>query len=141
MEQVLYLCGAHSGFGDDADSLSVDDFHITEEQEPDAAYVDGCKPLGVFFKIFLPLAGPPVSALCVLTVAGSWNSFMWPLILISDKNKQMLSVGLLQFTGQYSTDTHLMMAAATLTLLPLMILYMFMQRYFIEGIAFSGVKG
>lgn len=107
----------------------------------DAAYVDGCKPLGVFFKIFLPLAGPPVSALCVLTVAGSWNSFMWPLVLISDKNKQMLSVGLLQFTGQYSSDTHLMMAAATLTLMPLMILYMFTQKYFIEGIAFSGVKG
>ena len=107
----------------------------------DAAYVDGCKPLGVFFKIFLPLAGPPVAALCVLSVAGSWNSFMWPLILISDKSKQMLSVGLLQFTGQYSSDTHLMMAAATLTLMPLMILYMFTQKYFIEGIAFSGVKG
>lgn len=107
----------------------------------DAAYVDGCKPLGIFFKIFLPLAGPPISALCVLTVAGSWNSFMWPLILISDKSKQMLSVGLLQFTNQYGSDTHLMMAAATLTLLPLMILYLFTQKYFIEGIAFSGSKG
>jgi multiple sugar transport system permease protein len=117
-------------------------YFVTLPQDlEDAAYVDGCKPLGIFFKIFLPLAGPAVAALFVLTVSGSWNSFMWPLILISDKSKQMLSVGLLQFTGQYDSDTHLMMAAATLTLMPLMILYLFTQRYFIEGIAFSGVKG
>lgn len=107
----------------------------------DAAYVDGCMPLRVFFQIFLPLSGPAIAALSVLTISGSWNSFMWPLILISDKNKQMLSVGLLQFSNQYSTNYHLLMAASTLTLLPLVILYLFTQRYFIEGIAFSGVKG
>lgn len=107
----------------------------------DAAYIDGCLPLRVFAQIFLPLAQPAIAALCVLTFMSTWNSFIWPLILISTKSKQMLSVGLLQFQSQYSADNHLMMAAALLSLSPMMLLYLFTQRYFVEGIAVSGVKG
>ncbi len=107
----------------------------------DAAYVDGCNPVRTFIQIFLPLAQPAMAALAVLTFMSVWNSFMWPLILISTKSKQMLTVGLLQFQNQYASDYHLMMAATLLSLLPIMMVYLFTQRYFIEGIAVSGIKG
>ncbi|NLG26121.1 MAG: carbohydrate ABC transporter permease [Clostridiales bacterium] len=107
----------------------------------DAAYVDGSSPLRTFAQIFLPLAQPALAALATLTFMGAWNSFMWPLILISTKSKQMLTVGLLQFQSQYSDATHQMMAATLMALAPIMLLYLFTQRYFIEGIAVSGIKG
>jgi multiple sugar transport system permease protein len=107
----------------------------------DAAYIDGCAPPRIFARIMLPLAGPALAALTVLTFMGIWNSFMWPLLLISTKAKQMLAVGLLQFQNQYGAEYNLMMAATLLCLAPVMILYMFTQRYFIEGIAISGIKG
>lgn len=107
----------------------------------DAAYVDGCMPLVTFARIFLPLAAPAMAAISVLTFVGAWNSFIWPLILISDKSKQMMSVGLLNFKNQYSADHHLMMAATLLSICPVLALYLFTQRYFVEGIAVSGMKG
>jgi len=107
----------------------------------DAAYVDGSMPLRTFSTIFLPLAAPPLAAISVLTFVGVWNSFIWPLILISDKSKHMMSVGLLIFQNQYITEYHLMMAATLLSLLPVFTVYLFTQRYFVEGIAISGLKG
>jgi multiple sugar transport system permease protein len=107
----------------------------------DAAYIDGCTPPRIFAQIMLPLAAPALAALTVLTFMGVWNSFMWPLLLISTKAKQMLTVGLLQFQNQYGGEYNLMMAATLLCLAPVMILYMFTQRYFVEGIAISGIKG
>jgi multiple sugar transport system permease protein len=92
-------------------------------------------------QIFLPLAAPALAALTVLTFMGTWNSFMWPLLLISTKSKLMLAVGLLQFQNQYGGEYNLMMAATLLCLAPVMVLYMFTQRYFVEGIAISGIKG
>jgi multiple sugar transport system permease protein len=107
----------------------------------DAAYVDGSLPLRTFAMIFLPLAAPPLAAISVLTFVAVWNSFIWPLILISDKSKHMMSVGLLNFQNQYQTEYHLMMAATLLSLLPVFTVYLFTQRYFVEGIAISGLKG
>jgi ABC-type glycerol-3-phosphate transport system permease component len=107
----------------------------------DAAYIDGCTPPRVFAQIMLPLAAPALAALTVLTFMGTWNSFIWPLLLISTKSKYMLTVGLLQFQNQYGNEYNLMMAATLLCLAPVMILYIFTQRYFVEGIAFSGIKG
>jgi multiple sugar transport system permease protein len=107
----------------------------------DAAYIDGCSPPRIFARIMLPLASPALAALTVLTFMGTWNSFIWPLLLISTKSKLMLAVGLLQFQNQYSSDYNLLMAATLLCLAPVMILYLFTQRYFVEGIALSGIKG
>ena len=107
----------------------------------DAAYIEGCSPLVVYAKIMLPLAAPALAALTVISFMGTWNSFMWPLILISTKSKQMLTVGLLQFMTQYNTEYNLLMAATLLSLAPIMIIYMFTQRYFVEGLALSGIKG
>ena len=107
----------------------------------DAAYIDGCNPLWVYMKIMLPLAAPALAALTVINFMGTWNAFMWPLILISTRSKQMLTVGLLQFMNQYNNEYNLLMAATLMCLAPIMIVYMFTQRYFVEGIAISGIKG
>ena len=107
----------------------------------DAAMVDGSSTLRTIFSIFVPLAKPAVATVSVLTFMSIWNSFLWPLLLITDKNKQLLTVGLLQFQGMYSTNYHLLMAATFLSLIPVFLVYLFAQDYFIEGIAATGVKG
>ncbi len=107
----------------------------------DAAYVDGCGVVRIFLKIILPLTKSALAALGVITLMGSWNSFIWPLLLISTKSKQMMTVGLLQFQSAYQTKYNLLMAATVLSILPLFLVYIFCQRYFIEGIAVSGIKG
>lgn len=107
----------------------------------DAAYIDGCAPPRIFAQIMVPLEGPAFVAVTVLTFMGVWNSFLWPLLLISAKSKQVIAVGLLQFQNQYGGECNLMMAATLLRLAPIMILYMFTRRYFVEGIAISGIKG
>lgn len=106
-----------------------------------AAMVDGCTPIRTLFSIFVPLSKPAIATISVLTFMGTWNSFLWPMLLISDKNKQMISVGLLQFQGMFATNYELLMAATFLSLLPIFIIYFFAQDYFIEGIATSGMKG
>lgn len=107
----------------------------------DAAMVDGCSPLRTLFSIFVPLAKPAIATVSVLTFMSTWNSFLWPLLLISDKSKQLITVGLLQFQGMFATRYELLMAAAFLSLLPVFLIYFFAQDYFIEGIATSGLKG
>ena len=117
-------------------------FFLTLPKElEDAAMVDGCSPLKTLFSVFIPLAKPAIATISVLTFMGSWNSFLWPLLLISTKSKQLITVGLLQFQGMYGTKYELLMAAAFLSLIPVFIVYFFAQDYFIEGIATTGVKG
>lgn len=106
-----------------------------------AAMVDGCGQLRTLWSIFVPLSKPAIATVSVLSFMGTWNSFLWPLLLISDKSKQMITVGLLQFQGAFSTSYELLMAAAFLSLLPIFLIYFFAQDYFIEGIATSGMKG
>lgn len=117
-------------------------FYLSMPKElEDAASIDGCNPIRTFFSIFLPLSKPALATISVFTFIGTWNSFLWPLLLISTKSKQLLTVGLLQFQNMYATQYNLLMAATLLVLLPVFLVYMFAQRYFVEGIAGSGVKG
>ncbi|NOU88701.1 ABC transporter permease subunit [Paenibacillus sp. LMG 31460] len=117
-------------------------FYLSMPKElEDAASIDGCNPIRTFFSIFLPLSKPALATISVFTFMGTWNSFLWPLLLISTKSKQLLTVGLLQFQNMYATQYNLLMAATLLVLLPVFLVYMFAQRYFVEGIAVSGVKG
>lgn len=106
----------------------------------DAAVLDGCNPFQVYYKIALPLAGPALGALGLLITLWSWNDFLWPLIVTSSTNMQMLSVGLAYFQGQYITNYTVMLAAATLASLPLFIIFIFAQKSLIEGITMSGMK-
>lgn len=106
----------------------------------DAARVDGASELRIFLKIVLPLAKPALSALAIFTLVTSWESFLWPLLVISSPAKYTLPLGLAQFSGRFITRVDLQMAASTLTILPLLIAFLFMQRRFIEGMATAGMK-
>ncbi|EES71677.1 ABC transporter, permease protein [Paenibacillus sp. oral taxon 786 str. D14] len=106
-----------------------------------AARIDGCNEYSTFFRIVLPLAKSQITALFILAFTWGWNEYLSPLIYISDVNNQVLSVGIASFKGEYSTNFAVQMAGATMALVPIIIVYLFAQRHFVEGIALSGVKG
>jgi len=107
----------------------------------EAARIDGCSRLGVLFKIVLPLSGPALATLAVITFMWTWNDFLWPLITIYNPDNMTLQLGLSTFQGAHQTNTNLLMAANVLSMLPILILFFVAQRYFIRGIATSGLKG
>jgi multiple sugar transport system permease protein len=107
----------------------------------EAAVIDGCNHWGVFRRIALPLATPALATLSIFTLLGAWNDFMWPLIVTNSPSLRVLSVGLSSFQERYITNWPLLMAGAVLALLPVLVAYLFAQRYFVEGIAMSGIKG
>ena len=89
----------------------------------------------------LPLATPAISAVTILTFQGTWNMFFWPLIILQSQDHFTVPLGLFQFRFQFGTDWPALMAVVMLATLPILVLYLFFQRYFVEGIAASGVKG
>ena len=107
----------------------------------DAARIDGCSIPGIWWRIAAPLTKPALTACGVFTFTATWSDFMGPLIYVSSQNKLTLALGLMYFRGPRVTDWHYLMAAATLAMLPVIVLFFFAQRYFIQGIVFTGVKG
>lgn len=107
----------------------------------DAARIDGCNPAYVYWLIMLPLAKPALVTLGIFTFLGTWNSFLPPLIYLNTTEKFTVPLLLRSFQGLYSADWTLMMAASSIAILPVMIAYLFGQRYFIEGITLTGLKG
>jgi multiple sugar transport system permease protein len=108
----------------------------------DAAKIDGCSELGILWRIVLPLSGPVLAAICIFQFQWRWNSFMQPLIYLNSFKKYTVALALYTLRGepQGSTPTQLM-AAGTLMVLPVLILFAAFQRYFIQGVQFSGIKG
>ena len=106
----------------------------------DAAKVDGCNPFQTFFLVCLPLAKPILSSFGFLVALWSWNDFIWPLIVTRSAKMQTLSVALSLLQGQYVSDFGVLMAAATMTIMPMIILFVFAQKFVIEGITMSGLK-
>lgn len=106
----------------------------------ESARVDGAGELRIFFVIVLPLAKPALSALTIFTLVMSWESFLWPLLVASSPDMYTLPLGLAQFAGRFLNRTDLQMAAATMTVLPLLIVFLLMQKRFIEGMATTGMK-
>lgn len=108
----------------------------------EAARIDGAGYLQTFWKIMLPLASPALAAVAILQFQGTWNGFFWPLILLQrERDLWTLPLALGQFRFQYQTDWAPLMAVVILATLPIVVIYVFFQRYFVEGIAASGVKG
>ncbi|OMF38116.1 sugar ABC transporter permease [Paenibacillus sp. FSL H8-0548] len=107
----------------------------------DAARMDGLNPWQIYWKIMLPNCKPALAALGIFTFMGNWNNFLTPLIYLDDQDKFTLPLMIASFQGLYSTDWTLLMAASCLSLIPVLIVYLFAQRYFIEGITLSGLKG
>ena len=113
---------------------------IPKELE-EAAEIDGCGHWRIFSTVIIPLAKPGLATLAVFSFMGSWGSFLWPLVVTNQDGLRTLPLGLQAFQGQYSTEWHLMMAAAILMLLPIVVVFLACQRYFVSGLTLGGVKG
>jgi len=107
----------------------------------DAASIDGCSRFGILWKIVLPLSKSVIATAAIFSFIGSWNSFMWPLVMIDSPQLRVLQVGLSYFSLEASSQTTLLMAASTFSILPLLILFLFAQRQIISSFASSGLKG
>jgi multiple sugar transport system permease protein len=107
----------------------------------DAAKIDGCSYFGIYWRIMLPLIKPALAAITIMTFMGSWNNFMGPLIYINSPEKMTVAYALVLFSGAHSAEYGLMMAASTLVVLPVLLVFFFTQRYFIQGITLTGIKG
>lgn len=106
----------------------------------DAARIDGCSSFGVYSRIILPMAKPAVLIVIIYVFNGTWNEFLLPLVFLQSPENFTLALGLRMFQGESSTSWNLLMAASLLTMLPVIILFFFSQRHFIQGIVFTGVK-
>ncbi|MEZ4660795.1 MAG: carbohydrate ABC transporter permease [Caldilineaceae bacterium] len=119
----------------------VRQFFMTLPRElDDAARIDGCSNWGVYWRIIMPLARPAVLIVVIFVFNGVWNEFLLPLIYLQSQEKFTLALGLRMFQGEMSTSWHLLMAASLLTMLPVLILFFAAQKYFMQGIVFTGVK-
>lgn len=131
-----------SWFGAPFSIFLLRQFFMTIPFELDeAAYVDGASPLYVFGSVILPLAKPALIVVGIFSFLGVWNDLLGPVIYLTDPNKFTVAIGLAQFTGMYTAQWHLLMAAATVVILPVIVLFFIGQRYFIEGITLTGMKG
>ncbi|GHT67170.1 ABC transporter permease [Spirochaetia bacterium] len=107
----------------------------------DAARIDGLNEYGIYFRIVLPLSKPVAATLCIFSFVGVWNDFMGPMIYFDSVSNKTIPLGIRMFLGQYSTEYGLIMAASVVSLIPVFIVFLFFQRFFVEGIATSGLKG
>ena len=106
----------------------------------DAARVDGASEFRIFTTIVLPVLKPILATLAVFTFLSAWNDFMWPLIVLSDESRYTLPVALASLSGEHVQDTELMMAGAVLTVLPVMLVFVALQRWYVAGLMAGGVK-
>lgn len=107
----------------------------------ESAELDGANPWTVMWDIILPLAKPGLATLAIFTFMGSYGSFFWPLVMVKSEHLRTLPIGVMFFDTDYGRQTNLIMAASVMTLVPLVILFMVGQKYFIKGIMLGGVKG
>ncbi|MFM9280999.1 carbohydrate ABC transporter permease [Paenibacillus jiagnxiensis] len=107
----------------------------------DAAKIDGCTPFGVYWRIFIPLSKPAMATLGVFVFMGMWNDFLSPLVYINSQEMMTLPLGLASMQGMYSTDWPVLMAGTVITIIPLIVVFLLAQDFFIKGITLSGLKG
>jgi multiple sugar transport system permease protein len=106
----------------------------------EAARIDGAGELRIFGAVVVPLLRPIVVTLAVFTALGTWNDFMWPLIVLNDSELYTLPVALASLSREHVQDTELMMAGAVLTTLPVLLVFLLLQRYYMQGLMLGGVK-
>lgn len=107
----------------------------------DAARMDGASSFRIWWQIIMPNSGPALAALAIFLFLGNWNEFLWPLVVTNSPEMRTIPVGLNSFQGQYSVKWELLMAAAVVAMLPIIIVYMFAQKWFIKGITVTGMGG
>ena len=107
----------------------------------EAARIDGAGFFTTFARVMLPLATPAIAAVAILQFQGAWNNFFWPLVLLQERSHWTLPLGLAQFRGLFQTNWPALTAVVVMATIPILVLYVFFQRYFTAGVAASGVKG
>jgi multiple sugar transport system permease protein len=115
--------------------------HTIPDELLDAARIDGASELRIYAQIILPLSRPALAALGILEFIWSWDAFIWPLLVMNSKEKFTLPVGLATFSEEFVTDYGALMAGAVIAVIPMLIVYLLLQRYFVAGIALTGQKG
>ena len=111
----------------------------TELEE--AAEIDGANPLQILWNVVLPLSTPALAAFAVITIQAAWNDFLWPLVATTSADKRVITVGIALLQGERATPWNLLMMGSFLAILPMLVMFVLLQRYFIEGISMSGLKG
>ena len=147
MFQKMHLVDTHLGYVLLQSFLAFGVFLLRQfyQSIPDelmeAARVDGMTEYGTYARIVLPLSKPALATLAIFTFVNVWNDFMGPMIYFNTESNKTIPLGIRMFIGQYSTEYQLIMAASVVSLIPVITIYIFCQRYFVEGIATSGLKG
>lgn len=135
---ALILSAIGSAFG----TFLMRQFFLTFPPElEDAAKLDGCNPFMFYWHILLPNSKPILTTLGLMAFQGIWNDFQWPLIVLNDESKRTLQLGLSYLMSEYYTDWTLLMAGAIITLLPIIVLFFVVQKYFVQSFKFTGLKG
>ena len=136
--QALIFPSMFSAFG----TFLLRQFFMTIPRELDeAAHIDGASYFRVYATIVLPLSKTSVATLSVFAFMGTWNSFLWPLVVVDNDAMRTLTLGLVNFRGMYTADYNLIMCATVFSILPIILAYLSAQKYFIEGVAMSSLKG
>jgi len=116
-------------------------FRTIPEELADAARIDGCNEFAIYARIIMPLAKPALITVAIFTFMGTWNDFMGPLLYLNSPQRFTVSIGLATFRSVLNTRWDLLMAASTATTLPVIIVFFMAQRYFVQGVVLSGLKG
>ncbi|OZG64259.1 carbohydrate ABC transporter permease [Bifidobacterium eulemuris] len=111
------------------------------EELSEAGRLDGLSEFGIYRRILLPLSGPSIAALGIITFTNTWNDYMGPLIYLRDRSLWTIQIGLKQFISQYDADYAMIMTGSVISVLPILVIFLIGQKQFIEGIATSGMKG
>ncbi len=134
---ALIVPGLASAFG----TFLLRQFFLTIPKDlEEAAYIDGCSRFGVLWRIILPLAKPALATLAIFTFMGVFNDFLWALVVTNSEEMRTVQLGLAVFRDRYSTEWDKLMASSVTATLPILIIFFFAQKYFIKGIALSGLK-
>jgi multiple sugar transport system permease protein len=134
----LILLQAFGAFG----VFLMRQYYLTIPDElTEAARIDGLNDYGIWARIILPLSKPALASLALLTFVNTWNDYMGPFIYLSSNNLWTVQLGLRQFIGQYSADYAMIMTGSVISIVPVLVIFLLGQRYFIAGIATSGLKG
>lgn len=136
--QALIIPGIFSAYG----TFMLRQFFMSIPRSlEEAAMIDGASLPRIFLTIILPLSKPALATLSIFTFMGNWGSFMWPLVVTYSDNMRTLPVGLMNFQGAYNTEWNLLMAGALIVMIPVLLVFIINQRFFVDGIKLSGMGG
>jgi ABC-type glycerol-3-phosphate transport system permease component len=107
----------------------------------DAARIDGCSELRIFFQVILPSVKPAIATLLIIKFMWNWNELFWPLIVINSPTMKVVTLGLVGFTNMYFIEYNLLTAAAVISILPILLIFLTLQRWVVQAVVMSGLKG